>query len=212
MVTTIRGRNSLTLFSSRDGLDSHRIRLILAAKGVSFELVPVDALHPPEDLLDLNPYHSLPTLADRDLVLYDTGVIAEYLDERYPHPPLMPIDPLSRARVRLGVARLVSDWFPHAAAIMQGPRAASEAARRGLREQVTASLPVFRAGKFFLSNEFTLADCTLVPLLWRLPALGVMLPKESKPIEDYAEKLFRHPAFERSLTPEERSMRMPFAA
>ncbi|MEO6064407.1 MAG: glutathione S-transferase N-terminal domain-containing protein [Lysobacterales bacterium] len=212
MASSIRGRTNLTLFSSRDGLDSHRIRLILAAKGVSFELVSVDLAFPPEDLLDLNPYHTLPTLADRDLVLYDTGVIAEYLDERYPHPPLMPIDPLSRARVRLGVARLVSDWFPHVASIIQGPRATSEASRKRLREQVIGSLPVFKMSKFFLSNEFTLADCTLVPLLWRLPALGVVLPREFKPIEDYAEKLFRHPGFERSLTSEERAMRPASAA
>jgi RNA polymerase-associated protein len=204
---TVRTRTVLTLFSGRDDLASHRARLVLAAKGVSYELLLVDPTNPPEDLLDLNPYHSVPTLVDRDLVLYDVNVIAEYLDERYPHPPLMPVDPLSRARVRLGVARLERDWFPYVETILSGTKSTSETARKRLREGLLASVPVFRASKFFLNSEMSLADCALAPLIWRLPALGVVLPREAQVIHDYGERIFRNPGFTRSMTDEEKQMR-----
>jgi RNA polymerase-associated protein len=195
------------LFSGRDDLASHRARLVLAAKGVSYELLLVDPTNPPEDLLDLNPYHSVPTLVDRDLVLYDVNVIAEYLDERYPHPPLMPVDPLSRARVRLGVARLERDWFPYVETILSGTKSTSETARKRLREGLLASVPVFKASKFFLNSEMSLADCALAPLIWRLLALGVVLPREAQVIHDYGERIFRNPGFTRSMTDEEKQMR-----
>jgi RNA polymerase-associated protein len=204
---TVRTRTVLTLFSGRDDLASHRARLVLAAKGVSYELLLVDPTNPPEDLLDLNPYHSVPTLVDRDLVLYDVNVIAEYLDERYPHPPLMPVDPLSRARVRLGVARLERDWFPYVETILSGTKSTSETARKRLREGLLASVPVFKASKFFLNSEMSLADCALAPLIWRLPALGVVLPREAQVIHDYGERIFRNPGFTRSMTDEEKQMR-----
>jgi RNA polymerase-associated protein len=204
---TVRTRTVLTLFSGRDDLASHRARLVLAAKGVSYELLLVDPTNPPEDLLDLNPYHSVPTLVDRDLVLYDVNVIAEYLDERYPHPPLMPVDPLSRARVRLGVARLERDWFPYVETILSGTKSTSETARKRLREGLLASVPVFKASKFFLNSEMSLADCALAPLIWRLLALGVVLPREAQVIHDYGERIFRNPGFTRSMTDEEKQMR-----
>jgi RNA polymerase-associated protein len=204
---TVRARTVLTLFSGRDDLDSHRARLVLAAKGVTYELVAVDPADPPEDLLDLNPYHSVPTLVDRDLVLYDVNVIAEYLDERYPHPPLMPVDPLSRARIRLGVARMEKDWFGYVDTIRNGTKSTIETARKRLREGLLGSVPVFKASKFFLNTELSLADCALVPLIWRLPSLGVTLPKEAQLILDYGERLFRSPAFTRSLTDEEKALR-----
>ena len=207
MAASPRIRNALTLFSGRDDVLCHRVRLVLAAKGVSYELVPVDPANPPEDLLDLNPYHSVPTLVERDLVLYSASVVTEYLDERYPHPPLMPVDPLSRARLRLAMLRLEHEWVPHVQSIQYGNKAQAEAARKRLKELLLASLPLFKASRFFLNPEMSLADCALAPIIWRLPALGVQLPKEGKPIEDYGQRIFRHPGYARSMTPEERGLR-----
>jgi RNA polymerase-associated protein len=209
MATTVRLRNTLTLFSARDCVVCHRVRLVLAAKGVTYDLVPVDTSNPPEDLIALNPYHSVPTLVERDLVLYKASVVSEYLDERYPHPPLMPVDPLSRARLRLAMIRIEQDWVPAVQAIQAGPKAAAEAARKRLRELLIESAPLFKVSKFFLNAEMSLADCALVPVLWRLPALGVALPKDGKPIEDYCARIFRSPGFQRSLTSEERALREP---
>ena len=206
MALSTRSRTILTLYSARDCVHCHRIRLILAAKGVSYDLVLVDPAKPPEDLIDLNPTQSLPTLVDRDLVLYETSVVAEYLDERYPHPPLMPIDPLSRARLRLAIVRRERDWLPLAEPCA-GSGKNSEAARKRLREALMGSLPLFKAAKFFLNPEMSLADCALAPLVWRLQSLGVSLPREAQAIHDYGERIFRNPGFTRSLTPDEKLLR-----
>ena len=207
MAASSRIRNALTLFSSPDCVVCHRVRLVLAAKGVSYELVPVDTANPPEDLLDLNPYHSVPTLVDRDLVLYAASVVSEYLDERYPHPPLMPVDPLSRARLRLAMLTVEREWVPQVQAIQSGSRAAAEAGRKRLQELLINSLPVFKAARFFLNSEMSLADCAVAPIVFRLPTLGIVLPKEAKVIEDYGLRIFRNPGFLRSLTPEEKLLR-----
>jgi RNA polymerase-associated protein len=207
MAASPRIRNALTLFSSRDCVVCHRVRLVLAAKGVSYELVPVDPSKPPEDLLDLNPYHSVPTLVDRDLVLYSAGVVSEYLDERYPHPPLMPVDPLSRARLRLAMLEIEKKWVPQVQAIQSGNKAQGEAGRKALRELLLSSLPLFKAAKFLLNPEMSLADCAMAPIIFRLPALGIVLPKEAKLIEDYGLRIFRNPGFLRSLTAEEKALR-----
>lgn len=207
ITTAARVRTVLTLFSGRNDLASHCARLVLAAKGVTYDLVVVDPNDPPEDLADLNPYQTIPTLVDRDLVLYDANVIAEYLDERYPHPPLMPVDPLSRARVRLGVVRLQRDWFPYVETILTGTKSTAETARKRLRESLLASVPVFKAAKFFLNTEMSLADCALAPLVWRLPSLGVVLPKEGQTVVDYGERIFRNPGFVRSMTDDEKALR-----
>lgn len=199
-------RNALTLFSARDCVVCHRVRLVLAAKGVSYELVSVDPNNPPEDLIDLNPYHSVPTLVDRDLVLYAASVVSEYLDERYPHPPLMPIDPLSRARLRLAMLRIEHEWVPQIQAIQHGGKAQIETGRKRLKELLLASLPLFKASRFFLNPEMSLADCAMAPIVWRLPSLGISLPKDAKAIEDYGQRIFRSPGFARSLTPEERAL------
>ncbi|MBP1474697.1 glutathione S-transferase N-terminal domain-containing protein [Frateuria sp. MAH-13] len=206
MVQSARSRTVLTLYTTADDIQCHRARLVLAAKGVSYERVLVDPAKPPEDLLDLNPYGSTPTLVDRDLTLYDTAVVCEYLDERYPHPPLMPIDPLSRARLRLATVRIERDWLPEVDTIRAGGRPA-DAARKRLREHLLASLPLFKAAKFFLNPEMSLVDCLVAPVVWRLPWLGVDLGREGKPIVDYGERLFHSQGYARSLTSEERAMR-----
>jgi RNA polymerase-associated protein len=206
MVQNARSRTVLALYSAADDIQCHRVRLVLAAKGVAYDLVVVDPAKPSQDLLDLNPYHSLPTLVDRELTLYDTAVVCEYLDERYPHPPLMPIDPLSRARLRLACVRIERDWLPELEHIRAGGRPA-EAARKRLREHLLTALPLFKASKFFLNPEMSLADCLVAPVVWRLPSLGVELGREGKPIMDYGERLFHSQGYARSLTPEEKALR-----
>ena len=206
MVQNARSRTVLALYSAADDIQCHRVRLVLAAKGVSYDLIQVDPARPPKDLIDLNPYKTLPTLVDRDLTLYDTSVVCEYLDERYPHPPLMPIDPLSRARLRLASVRIEHDWLPEIEHIKAGGRPA-ETARKHLREHLLAALPLFKASKFFLNPEMSLADCLVAPVIWRLPALGVDLGREGKPIMDYGERLFHSQGYARSLTQEEKTLR-----
>lgn len=206
MVQSARTRTILTLYTTADDVQCHRVRLVLAAKGVGYERVVVDPAKPPEDLLDLNPYGNTPTLVDRDLTLYDTSVVCEYLDERYPHPPLMPIDPLSRARLRLAAVRIERDWLPEVEHIRAGGRPA-DAARKRLREHLLAALPLFRASKFFLNPEMSLLDCLVAPVIWRLPWLGVELGRDGKPAIDYGERLFHSQGYARSLTPEEKAMR-----
>lgn len=207
MVQSARSRTVLTLYTTVDDVQCHRVRLVLAAKGVSYERVEVDpSKPPPEDLIDLNPYGSTPTLVDRDLTLYDTAVVCEYLDERYPHPPLMPIDPLSRARLRLASVRIELDWLTQITAIREGGKPA-DTARKHLREQLLTSLPLFKASKFFLNPEMSLVDCLVAPVIWRLSWLGVDLGREGKPILDYGERLFHSQGFARSMTAEEKAMR-----
>ncbi|MCD9029766.1 glutathione S-transferase N-terminal domain-containing protein [Luteimonas sp. BDR2-5] len=207
MAASARMRNILTLFSSVDDVLCHRVRLVLAAKGVTYDMVVVDPQNPPEDLIDLNPYHSVPTLVERELVLYAASVVSEYLDERYPHPPLMPVDPLSRARLRLAMLRIEHDWVPQVQAIQMGNKTQAESARKRLKELLTASVPAFKASKFFLNPEMSLADCAMAPIIWRLQALDIPLPKDGKVIEDYGNRIFRSPGFVRSLTQQERGLR-----
>ncbi len=207
MAVSVRMRNTLTLFSANDDVLCHRVRLVLAAKGVTYDLVPVNVQNPPEDLIDLNPYQSVPTLVERELVLYAASVVSEYLDERYPHPPLMPVDPLSRARLRLAMLRIEHDWVPQVQAIQLGNKSQAEAGRKRLKELVAQSVPLFKASKFFLNPEMSLADCAVAPIIWRLQSLGVGLPKDGKAIEDYGNRIFRSPGFIRSLTDQEKKLR-----
>ncbi|NII11471.1 glutathione S-transferase N-terminal domain-containing protein [Oleiagrimonas sp. C23AA] len=206
MGQSARSRTVLTLYTTPDAVQCHRTRLVLAAKGVAYDRVMVNPADPPEDLIDLNPYADTPTLVDRDLVLYDTTVVCEYLDERYPHPPLMPIDPLSRARLRLAMVHMELDWLVQMDAIAEGGRGA-DTARKQLREQLLLSLPLFKASRYLLNTEMSLADCLAAAVIWRLPMLGVELGREGKPINDYGERIFHSPAFARSLTDEEKAMR-----
>jgi len=201
-------RAVMTLFSAPTDPWSHRARLVLAEKGIAIDIVSVDAAKLPEDLLDLNPYHSLPTLVDRDLVLYDSRVIIDYLDERFPHPPLMPIDPVTRAQFRVALYRVERDWYAMAADIEADPHGKTAAqSRRVLGEAIAASAEVFKAKPFFLSDEFSLVDASIAPILWRLPRFGIELPPQAQPIVKYMNAIFSRPAFRASLTDAERSMR-----
>ncbi|MEP7314279.1 MAG: glutathione S-transferase N-terminal domain-containing protein, partial [Pseudomonadota bacterium] len=160
----------MTLFSAPDDPASHRTRIVLAEKGIEIEVVSVTPGRFPEDLLDLNPDHSLPTLVDRDLVLYDSRVIMEYLDERFPHPPLMPVDPVSRAQFRLALHRIERDWYGLAAQIeKEGQGKNGPKLRSDLRDLILQSAEVFKVKPYFLSDEFSLVDASIAPILWRLP-------------------------------------------
>lgn len=201
-------RSVMTLFSAPTDLWSHRTRLVLAEKGIAIELVNCDPHKLPEDLLDLNPYHSIPTLVDRDLVLYDSRVIMDYLDERFPHPPLMPIDPVTRAQFRVALYRVERDWYGLAQEIeldREGKTAAHS--RKILCEAICASAEVFKAKPFFLSDEFSLVDASIAPILWRLPHYGIELPAQAQPIVKYMNAIFARAAFRAALSPAEREMR-----
>jgi RNA polymerase-associated protein len=199
-------RSVMTMFSDAGSPYSHRVRLVLAEKNIAVDIVDTDPVNISDDIMDLNPYGTLPTLVDRDLVLYDSRIIMEYLDERFPHPPLLPVDPVSRATSRLFMHRVDQDWYTLVDKILRGGKPATRA-RKELRESLSVTAPVFAARPFFMSDVFTLVDCSIAPLFWRLPALGVELPPEASPLEEYAQRLFERESFQRSMTESEREMR-----
>jgi RNA polymerase-associated protein len=199
-------RSVMTLFSDATCPQSHRVRMVLAEKGITVEIVNIDPGNLPEDLIDLNPYQSVPTLIDRELVLYDPQVIMEYLDERFPHPPLMPVDPVSRARSRLALYRIEKDWYSLLGEFDKGEKSAAKA-RKTLRDSLAASAEVFSAKPFFLSDEFSLVDASVAPILWRLDYYRIELPTQAKPVLQYADRLFKRDSFKASLTEAEKEMR-----
>ena len=198
----------MTLYSDPTDPYSHRTRIVLAEKSISYEIIDVDHKHMPEDLIDINPYNTVPTLVDRDLVLYNSRVIMEYLDERFPHPPLMPVDPVSRARTRLMLYRIDRDWYGLLSSLESDDKARVDKARQELRDSFLSIMPVFEARPYFMSDDFSLVDCSLAPLLWRLPQYGIELPtKTAKPVLDYMERVFERDAFKGSLTEAEKEFR-----
>lgn len=198
----------MTLYARPHCIHSHRVRLVLQEKGIgTIESVDVKEGELHEDLAELNPYGVLPTFVDRDLVLYDAAIIMEYLDERFPHPPLMPVDPVSRARMRLALYRIDRDLYSHVDDLENGPPAKARKARKAISDNLTSGAEVFSMKPFFLSDEFSLVDCTLAPLLWRLQSYKIELPKAAAPVEAYAQRLFKRPGFRRSLTEAESELR-----
>jgi RNA polymerase-associated protein len=199
----------MTLFSKPTCIHSHRTRLVLAEKNINIEIASVDGPDLPEDLMDLNPYHTVPTLVDRDLVLYDSRVIIEYIDERFPHPPLMPVDPVTRAKFRLALFRIESDWYQLAEQYdADGDRKLASKSKKMLRESILASVDLFAVMRYFLSEDFSLVDCTIAPILWRLPVYGIELGSQAEPIEAYMKRVFDRPSFQESLTELEQEMRL----
>ncbi len=199
-------RSVMTLFSNASCPHSHRVRMVLAEKGITVEIVNVDPDNLPEDLIDLNPYQSVPTLIDRELVLYDPQVITEYLDERFPHPPLMPVDPVSRARSRLALYRIQRDWYSLLGDLESGTEKVAAKARKTLRDSLASSAEVFAARPYFLSDDFSLVDATIAPVLWRLKHYRIELPAQAAPVTDYAQRLFERESFQASLTEVEREL------
>ncbi len=201
-------RSVMTLFSAPDCADSHRVRIVLAEKDITVDILNVNPDDKPDDLAELNPYNTTPTLIDRDLVLYDARIIMEYLDERFPHPPLMPVDPVTRAHSRLALFRIERDWFSLVQDIEGKDPAAADQARDILRESVLSAAEVFAIKPYFLSDEYTLVDCTIAPVLWRLPKYGIDVPaKTGKPILSYMDRVFSRDGFQVSLSKVEKSIR-----
>lgn len=197
----------MTLYSGSTDPYSHGVRLVLAEKGIHADIVDINKAT--KVIEELNPYGTTPTLVDRDLILYQPGIIAEYLDERFPHPPLLPVSPVARARSRLMIYRVNRDWYT----LMDKIRLAEEesvglvAIRKDLNDSITSIAAVFSEYPFFFSDEFSLIDCYIAPVLWRLPMLGVILSPQAKSVLAYAERLFKRDAFLASLTEAEQAMR-----
>ena len=197
----------MALYSSETGLDSHRVRFVIAEKGINVDIVNISKDESAAaDLAELNPYNRAPTLVDRDLVLYNAGVINDYLDERYPHPPLMPVDPVSRAKLRLVHHRILEDWYSLAYEIEASTGKKAEQAARQLKESIIAANELFKVQDYILSDELTLVDCMLGPLMWRLSSYGVKLGKPGAAVEVYAQRVFSRASFKSSLTMAEREL------
>jgi RNA polymerase-associated protein len=193
-------RSSMLFYSDGTNQYSHRVRIVLAEKGVTVDIVDVDVHEKPEDLADLNPYNSLPTLVDRDLVLYEPNIMMEYLDERFPHPPLFPVYPVARAQSRLWMHRIEKDWCVLVDKLQaeDGTAGQLDKARKELREKA-----------FFMNEEFTIVDCCVLPILWRLPEIGIKLPetKATKPLLEYRDRLFERESVLESLSEQEQEMK-----
>ncbi len=202
-------KSSMIFYSDPACHYCHRVRIVLAEKGVAVDIQNINPQNPPRELADLNPYNNVPTLVDRDLVLYEPNVMMEYLDERFPHPPLLPVYPVSRAQSRLMIYRIQRDWCTLVDILLDPKTKETPAARarKELRESLLAVEPIFSEMPFFMSEEFTLVDCCVAPILWRLPTLGLELPKQGKSILEYAERLFERESFREGLSELEKEMR-----
>lgn len=201
-------RSSMTFFSDGSSHYSHRVRIVLAEKGVAVDVVNVDPDNKPAELADHNPYNDLPTLVDRDLVLYESDIMMEYLDERFPHPPLLPVYPVARAQSRLMMYRIRKDWSRLADAIMADPESKkSDSYRKELKESLISTAPVFAEMPYFMSEEFTIVDCCVSALLWRLPVMGIVLDDiQAKPVLKYMDRMFSRDSFKASLSELEKEM------
>ena len=208
MTSVANRRSMMELYSGNTCIRSHQVRFVLAEKGILTEITNVDGSVVPEDLMALNPYVSLPTLIDRELILYDSRVIVEYLDERYPHPPLMPVSPVERAKLRLGLVTIERDFVDPAVALdlVLGTRV-ENAHRKKLKSLLTSSADLFGIQRFFLNDDFTIVDCVIAPILWRLNLFGIELPGNQKSIDAYMERIFSRVAFKESMTEDEEEMR-----
>ena len=209
MISAVAKRSSMTFYSDSQSHYSHRVRIVLAEKGVTVDIIECVGDNRPEDLAQLNPYNSLPTLLDRELVLYESKIMMEYLDERFPHPPLLPVYPVARGESRQYLYRIEKDWSSLVDVIVaNGNKKDVDVARKELRESLISTSPIFSEKPFFMSDEFTLVDCCMAAILWRVPMMGIEIPKtrQTKPLYDYMERLFSRESFQESLSDHERDM------
>ena len=197
----------MNLYSGTTCPFSHRCRIVLYEKQMDFQVIDVDLFNKPEDIAVINPYNRVPVLVDRDLVLYESNIINEYIDERFPHPQLMPADPVMRARARLFLHNFERDLFSHLNDVVNGTPKAAEKARMIVRDNLTQIAPIFNKQKYMLGDEYSMLDVAIAPLLWRLDHYGIQMPKQATPLLKYAERLFTRPAFIEALTPIEKAMR-----
>ena len=196
----------MNLYSGTTDPFSHRCRIVLYEKGMDFQIIDVDMFNKPEDLAVINPHNRVPVLVERDLLLYDPNIINEYIDERFPHPQLMPPDPIMRARARQLLLTMEREIFVHIEALEKNLKTADKA-RIAVRDRLTELAPIFAKQKFMLGDELSMLDVAIAPLLWRLDHYGIELPKAAAPIQKYAERIFSRQGFIDALTPSEKVMR-----
>jgi len=190
----------MKLFSGKDCPHSQRARIVACEKDITMEILWVDEADPPPEVYELNPANDLPVLVDRELVLHNSYVIMEYLDERFPHPPLMPVDPVVRAQARLLLYGIDNDWYPGMTDLLAGAsKKTQDNARKIIRDGLTAIAPMFARQEFAIGGAFSLVDCALAPLIWRLPQFNIILPKSAASLLAYGERLFRRDGFKLSL-------------
>lgn len=197
----------MTLYSGTTDPYSHRCRIVLFEKGMDFQVIDVDLANKPEDLAIINPHNEVPVLVERELVLQQANIINEYIDERFPHPQLMPADPVMRARARLFLHNFEDQLFRHIADIESGTAKAADKARATIRDNLTQIVPLFSKQPYMLGDEFSMLDVAIAPLLWRLGHYGIELPKQAAPLLKYAERIFSRPAYIEAMTPSEKAMR-----
>lgn len=200
-------RSMMTVFSDPACPFSHQMRIVMQEKAIDANLEELMPGEWPEEVAAANPYGMGPTLFERDLVLFNSRVIIDYFDERFPHPPLMPVDPADRAKSRLMLYRIDKDWYSLWNALSGKERGKASKARRIIQEDLTVLAPLFENSPYFMSDEFSLLDCSLAPLLWRLPSLNIKLPASAVAVEKYAQRLFQRDSFQASLSDIERAMR-----
>lgn len=202
----------MVLYSGTTCPFSHRCRFVLFEKGMDFEIRDVDLYNKPEDISVMNPYGQVPILVERDLILYESNIINEYIDERFPHPQLMPGDPVARARVRLFLFNFEKELFTHVNTLenRSGGKPTDkelDKARSQIRDRLTQLAPIFQKNRYMLGDDFSMLDVAIAPLLWRLDYYGIELSKNAAPLLKYAERIFSRPAYIEALTPSEKVMR-----
>lgn len=197
----------MNLYSGTTDPFSHRCRIVLYEKGMDFQVIDVDMFNKPEDLAVINPHNRVPVLVERDLVLFEPNIINEYIDERFPHPQLMPADPIMRARARQLLIGMEREIFSHIEPIEKNTKGAADKARQEIRARLTEIVPIFSKQKYMLGEEFSMLDVAIAPLLWRLDHYGIDLGKNSAPLMKYAERIFSRQGFIDALTPSEKAMR-----
>ena len=204
MTSLANRRSAILLFSLPDCLHSHRTRLVIKEKDISAELHEIDLNNISEEIKFISPYDDFPTLVDRDLVLQNSRVIIEYLDERFPHPPLLPVDPVARAKFRLALDRIEHTWYPEFDKAYKNG-GLEDAFKDKIKSYFLEIIPLI-TDSFFMSDDFGLVDCSLAPLLWRIKSLGVEITENKKIIDDYSDRIFNRESFQASLTETERDM------
>lgn len=197
----------MTLYSTITCPFSHRCRIVLHEKDMDFQVIDVDPNNQPEDLAVMNPYGRAPVLVERDLILYESNIINEYIDDRFPHPQLMPADPVMRARARLFLYRFEQELFSHIDTIENKDQKAADKARAIVSDNLTVIAPIFEKQKYMLGDDFSMLDVSIAPLLWRLDHYGIKLTKKAAPLLKYSERLFSRPLFIDALSASEKIMR-----
>ena len=210
-INSLNRRTSMALFSDPKDHYCHRVRIVLEEKGVLSEIVDTDNDKLSEELLEVSPYAQLPVLADRDVALYDSVTLMEYLDERFPHPPLLPVYPGTRANMRLYIKRIEKDWCSIFDKLVGGNLNEKEKkkAKQKLRSLIIGTAPIFKEKPFFMNEDFSLVDCCIAPLLWRLPLVEIEISKDTKnrSIHEYMKRVFTRPCFLESLSEFEKDIR-----